>query len=133
VCLQAVERDNEAWHEKCLTEATEKVDVAAEDKASKSAPADASHADASAEAEAMRESGSDEEDGMEDAPHLGFLEYVMFRVDRRSKASRGESGGRGGPAVDWEALNDEAKESIVEIVNDRREAIERIVHGMRWP
>jgi hypothetical protein len=139
VSLQAVERDNQAWHEKHVgqAEAKEEVDgAAAEDKASEKVPIDASQAVTSEAAEVVaEEEGGDKEEEAEEegAPMVGNLEYVMFRVDRRSRASRGEKGGRAAPAVDWAALNDEAKESIVEIVNERREAIERIVHGMRWP
>jgi hypothetical protein len=92
----------------------------------------------SADENAGQEQDTQENNGEEGAegdvaPTVGSLTYVMFRSDRHSKHARKEQGSRGVPAVEWASLNDEAKASIVELVNDRREAIERIVHGMRWP
>lgn len=140
-----MERDNVAWQERLreqstgqenveveTTEASEaKTDEKADPKAS-STPTAQAVGDATACAVTKEPEGEQEQDD-DEAPTVGHLTYVMFRADRRSKAARKQQGMRALPAVDWAALNDEAKESIVEIVNERRETVERIVHGMRWP
>lgn len=117
--LQAVEKDNLTWQEKHGEAPQPATPTAAE-------PVGEGQ---EGEEENVEEKGED----AEIAPTVGSLTYVMFRSDRRSKTARKEKGVRAAPAVEWASLNDEAKESIVEIVNDRREAIERISHGMRWP
>lgn len=132
--LQAAERDNLSWQEKhkgqgqgssIEGEATGHTD-------SKDAPMEAA-APASGEAASEEQESDGGEDEDDVAPNIGKLDYVMFRADRRSKAVRRQKGSQGVPAVEWSALNDDAKASIVEIVTDRREAIERIAYGMRWP
>lgn len=133
--MQAVECDNLAWQEKHRAQGQENIDGDAAGKDGVKPPADTVQATAPASGEAV--GGEQEGDGEEEedatAPTVGNLTYVMFRADRRSKAVRKQKGARGAPAVEWSALNDEAKTSVVEIVNERREAIERIAHGMRWP